>query len=279
MFNLIVKYAAWSDGRDTIPAERTLENTDAHVEEQLMPEGVLDVAGVQRLPTIFMQESQGDENQVARVGTLTEVRVGDHSISLEFVYDPAISPIRNDQLRALAAELDIDDWEFSRTHWAVKDVDLFRVLHRNMQPRRQKPTVFEIEDPEKIEPTLIAAMMPFAAEFDSVYESLRELAAELDLHCRRADDIWDNPAIIQDVVSLIDHAKVVVSDCSGRNPNVFYETGIAHALGREVILITQRKEDIPFDLQHLRHVRYLNNNEGRAALQDDLRDKIEQLML
>jgi hypothetical protein len=47
-------------------------------------------------------------------------------------------------------------------------------------------------------------------------------------------------------------SRVVICDCTGRNPNVFYEIGIAHTLGREVILITQNPEDIPFDLRHLR---------------------------
>jgi hypothetical protein len=97
------------------------------------------------------------------------------------------------------------------------------------------------------------------------------------LRCRRADDIWENPAVIQDVVSLIDRSAVVVCDCTGRNPNVFYETGIAHALGREVILITQSEADIPFDLRHLRYVRYLNNGEGRAELQDVLGKRLADL--
>ena len=74
------------------------------------------------------------------------------------------------------------------------------------------------------------------------------------------------PWIIQDVVSLIDKSRVVICDCTGRNANVFYEIGIAHTLGREVILITQNEADIPFDLRHLRYVKYLNNAEGRQVL-------------
>jgi hypothetical protein len=57
--------------------------------------------------------------------------------------------------------------------------------------------------------------------------------------------MWENPAIIQDIVSLIDRSRVVICDCTGRNPSVFYEIGIAHTLGREVILITQNPEDSP----------------------------------
>jgi len=98
------------------------------------------------------------------------------------------------------------------------------------------------------------------------------------LRCRRADDIWENPAIIQDVVSLIDRSRVVVCDCTGRNPNVFYEAGIAHTLGREVILITQNAQDIPFDLRHLRYIPYLNNAEGRGALTAALQDRMQTIL-
>jgi hypothetical protein len=103
-------------------------------------------------------------------------------------------------------------------------------------------------------------------------------AGNVDLRCRRADDIWEAHAIIQDVVSLIDRSRIVVCDCTGRNPNVFYEAGIAHTLGREVILITQSEQDIPFDLRHLRHIRYLNNTEGRASLTESLEGRMRTIL-
>ncbi|MCY1507063.1 hypothetical protein D9M68_413290 [compost metagenome] len=88
------------------------------------------------------------------------------------------------------------------------------------------------------------------------------------------DGIWENHAVIQDVISLIDRSAFVVCDCTGRNPNVFYEIGIAHSLGKEVILITQSGEDIPFDLRHLRYLPYLNNGEGLAGLQAQLTERL-----
>jgi hypothetical protein len=184
----------------------------------------------------------------------------------------------NEALYGFMAELDIgNDFEFFRTHWAIKEVDLYRVLLRNTQPRRQRPTVFQLTDYENIEPTLVSVMMPFDLAFDVVYATLQRTAQAVGLRCRRADDIWENPAIIQDVVSLIDRSKVVICDCTGRKPNVFYEIGIAHTLGREVILITQADADIPFDLGHLRYVRYLNNREGLQALGGRLQPRLAEL--
>lgn len=58
---------------------------------------------------------------------------------------------------------------------------------------------------------------------------------------------------------------------------MFYEIGIAHTLGREVILITQADADIPFDLRHLRYVRYLNNGEGLQTLRERLQPRLAEL--
>lgn len=78
--------------------------------------------------------------------------------------------------------------------------------------------------------------------------------------------------------SKFSRSRIIVADCTGKNANVFYEIGIAHAIGREVILITQSMNDIPFDLRHLRAIPYLNNGEGLAALQTTIRDRAITLL-
>jgi len=122
-------------------------------------------------------------------------------------------------------------------------------------------------------------MMPFDAKFDKVYNALKRMSAQLRFSCKRADDIWDHDVVIQDIVSLIQKSKLVICDCSGRNPNVFYEIGIAHTLGKQVILITQSQDDIPFDLRHLRYVEYLNNSEGLGTLTEKLAERISNLRI
>ncbi len=87
---------------------------------------------------------------------------------------------------------------------------------------------------------------------------------------KRADDFWVNHNIIQDIPELICTSSVAICDLSDKNPNVFYEAGIAHTLGKEVILITQSMNDVPFDLRSLRCITYLNNQEGFDKLASDL---------
>jgi len=124
----------------------------------------------------------------------------------------------------------------------------------------------------------IAVMMPFGAAFNGVWDTLKAASAAGGWTCQRADDIWEDSVLINDVVALIARSKVVICDLTGRNANVFYEAGIAHTLGREVILITQSAEDVPFDLTHHRYVRYLANAQGLADLQSTLTARLETLM-
>lgn len=277
MFNLLVKYNPWADGRDTIPSARAFEYTEQPLIDRFKPGEQLDLTALALLPTLFVEETSGQGDQVARVGTITRARISGYNIALDYSYDMSIPAIPNKILKAMAVDLDMQDFQLSRTHWSVKDVDLFRVLLRNAQPRRQRPRVFQLPEVENIEPSLVSAMMPFHPSFDAVYATLQQAAQAAGLRCRRADDIWENPAVIQDVVSLIDRSSIVICDCTGRNPNVFYEIGIAHTLGREVILITQSDADIPFDLRHLRFVPYLNNNEGLGALAARLQPRLSDL--
>jgi hypothetical protein len=170
------------------------------------------------------------------------------------------------------------DWDWGRNHWAVKEVDLYRFLLRNVNPRRQRPSVFTIPEHEAIEAQLISVMMPFDAGFAPVYAAIQQAGLACGLLTRRADEIWEAPGIIQDVVSLIDRARIVVCDLTDKNPNVFYEAGIAHTLGREVIIIAQSEQDIPFDLRHLRHIPYRDGDDGLAALTLALQARIQTIL-
>lgn len=278
MYNLLVSASGWGDSTGSMPSGRLFEYTADPIRGEFTHNGRADFDALKSFPSVFLEESYRDGHQVVRVGTILQVTEHNRDLHLEYVYDPTIPPLTNRALEGMAVELGIQDFEFSRTHWAVKDIDLFRVLIRALQPRRQQPRVFSISDPEHIEPSLVSAMMPFHPSFDGVYAELKALCESIGLHCRRADDIWENPAVIQDVVSLIDKSNVVICDCSTRNPNVFYEAGIAHTLGRETILITQNENDIPFDLRHLRYVKYLNNGEGLTQLSQTLRTRLESLV-
>lgn len=267
MFNLLMFSVDWQEsGTVKVERNRVFLFTDEHITDRYIDDTgrpILD--DLKALPCLCCEEGRGDE--LAYVGRIDEARFSGKDIVLKVSIDKDVPPIKNRLLYEKRTELNLrETLALSRNHWSVKDVDLYRFLLRNAQPMRSRPTVFEIPEYENIDQHLTSAMMPFDAKFNGVYASIKQAAENLGLDCKRADDIWEHASIIQDVVSLIDQSKIVICDCSGRNPNVFYEAGIAHTLGREVILITQSEYDIPFDLRHLRYIQYLNNSEGLAVL-------------
>lgn len=275
----MIKGNGWSDSRDKMDFSRIFEFTEDYLESRFKVDGEIDIDKLIKLPCLFMQETWHDGlQQNARVGNIVNAIKSGAIIKIEYAFDNSIPPLTNVQLKEVASEFGIADFEFFRTHWAVKDIDLYKVLIRYLKPRRQLPNIFKISEVERIEPSLISVMMPFDMVFDPVYEMLKRVTLSFDIHCRRADDIWENPAIIQDVVSLIDHSRIVICDCTNRNPNVFYEIGIAHTLGRETILLTQNEYDMPFDLRHLRYIKYLNNSEGLQVLGDSIALRLKNIL-
>lgn len=140
-----------------------------------------------------------------------------------------------------------------------------------------KPSVFQVPTRQQGD-RLISVMMPFSASFNGTIEAIRKVTDYMGLECYRADDIWDNSTFIQDIFDLIFRSKVVIVDFSGRNPNVMYETGIAHTLGKAVVPITQSMSDIPSDLGHHRALVYLNNQQGLRDLSNDLYRRLRVLI-
>lgn len=101
-------------------------------------------------------------------------------------------------------------------------------------------------------------MMPFAEPLGSYYSTLYEPAIKkAGLTPVRADtDIFGTGKIIDQIWSGINRAKVLVAELTGRNPNVLYELGLAHALRKPVVLISSNEDDVPFDVRHVRVIYY-----------------------
>jgi sigma54-dependent transcription regulator len=124
-------------------------------------------------------------------------------------------------------------------------------------------------------------LMPFAEERDLqvIYsDHLRPVVERCGLRCERADDIYDISGVMQSVWEGINKARVVIADLTGRNANVFYELGIAHTLGKPVIMLTQAIDFIPFDLRHLRCIVYSYTPPGAAQLERALERTIRTVL-
>ena len=128
-----------------------------------------------------------------------------------------------------------------------------------------------------MERDLVAIMMPFDAEYNPIHNGIKIACKNAGCRCLRVDDIWEESVIIQDIFNLIFKAYIIVVDFTGKNPNVMYETGIAHTLGKHVIPISQSIDDVPFDMKHHRVIKYLPNKEGIEAMVAKLSEKLLQV--
>lgn len=101
-------------------------------------------------------------------------------------------------------------------------------------------------------------VMPFSDPIGGYYDSIYEPAIKkAGLRAIRADnEIFGTGKIIDQIWAGIQAAKVLVCEMTTRNPNVFYELGLAHALQKPVVLVSSNGDDVPFDLKHIRVIYY-----------------------
>jgi ActR/RegA family two-component response regulator len=132
------------------------------------------------------------------------------------------------------------------------------------EKQRQEPFVF--------------VLMPFAPEYKDVYEDVVKKVIENEgLACIRADDLFKPHRIMNDIRRCIREAKFIAADLSGKNPNVFYEVGMAHAVGQTVLLLTQSMDDVPPKLRDVRCIMYEDTLEGAKRLGVAITDAIRSL--
>ena len=124
-------------------------------------------------------------------------------------------------------------------------------------------------------------VMPFSVEaLNVVYKDyvLPTLVDRCQLRSERGDDVFGSAVIMDDITRSIRKARLIIADLTGRNPNVFYEVGIAHALNKQVLLMTQSIEDVPFDLRHRRALVYEYSPRGCKKLEKDLYENVQHML-
>lgn len=297
MFNLLVSGNddAWTGAPYPYDRSRVFEYTEDAIVGRFNELREDQLERLRSLPTLFAYERPNEQD--ARAGQITAILIQNKKVVVSYEFDPAVAPVPHQLLNDSRAALDIGDWELNRTHWAVKDVDLISFLEaQNLvvageaepedvqfdelppsEPIPVSPTAFRIPD-EPVDPMLVSLMMPFTADFNGVLVAVRAACQDVGLNCRRADEVWDHDEIIQDIFSLIYRSRFVVCDFTTQNPNVFYEAGIAHTLGRPVIPITQDINALPFDLKHRRALTYSDTLEGLAKLRAEIAPRLGRLL-
>jgi hypothetical protein len=130
-----------------------------------------------------------------------------------------------------------------------------------------------------LDPRLCFVLMPFAQELKPVYEDhVKPVVEKAGLQCERADEIRGTTAITGDIWERVSRARFLIADLTRQNANVFYELGLAHAIGKDVILLSQSTDFIPFDLKTIRVIVYDYTPRGVKKLENDLAKTIDIVM-
>lgn len=128
MYSLIVsgQFEEWEGRAFRFDKSRFLEYTSDVIKEQLWPLSIEAVECIKSWPCVLIQEGRAEE--IVRIGRITELSDLGRELRVTVNLCPSDAPILNDHLWRVREELDIEQFEFSRNHWAVKERDLFSVL-------------------------------------------------------------------------------------------------------------------------------------------------------
>jgi hypothetical protein len=129
-----------------------------------------------------------------------------------------------------------------------------------------------------IDPELVFVLMDFAEPYTDIYRTLIKPTVEAEgFRCVRSDDIFRTSAVIEDIWENINKAALVIAEISNTNPNVMYELGICHTIGKEVMMLTQDGTSVPFNFRHLRFYQYSNNIPGSEDLKRNIQSILQEI--
>ena len=193
-------------------------------------------------------------------------RVGVADESIKSLIEERLSIRDKNQLEVLLRH--IESWKESNNSSVRDPQNLVEVT-----PFFGKPVDFTSEAAD------LFVLMPFSDELKPIYDDhIKSVAEKLRVTVKRADNFFTVHDIMKDIWNGICNAKVVIADCTNRNPNVFYEIGIAHTVGKPVILITQNPDDVPFDLRNIRYIRYQYTPRGMENFERTLERTVQHTL-
>lgn len=124
----------------------------------------------------------------------------------------------------------------------------------------------------------VFVIMPFKKELKPVYEDhIKAVARQIKCSVGTAKDILPHAKILDAIWSGINAAQIVIADCTGGNTNVMYEIGLAHALGKDTILISQSVGDVPSDISNVKVIVYDFTPRGMREFEEVLKQSIVYL--
>lgn len=129
-------------------------------------------------------------------------------------------------------------------------------------------------DDLKIDDKMIFMLTPFSESAQNIFNCCQEVCSDFNLNLVRGDEDFTTSDIYSDIIRYIVKSRFIIANIDGKNPNVFYELGVAHTLSKAVVLISNKSFDIPFDIQNYRIIFYNDIEE----LEHDLKNSLPAIL-
>jgi hypothetical protein len=126
---------------------------------------------------------------------------------------------------------------------------------------------------------IVMAMSPDDPTLVDVHHVIIEVATKEGLNAVRVDDIQTNERITDRILNYLDKAEFVVADLTHSRPNVFFEAGYAHGIGKIPIYVARAGTTIEFDIKDYPVIFFKNLTELRERLSNRLKTLVESAKL
>lgn len=126
------------------------------------------------------------------------------------------------------------------------------------------------ENDIELDRKLVFVLTPFHEDKQSVYEVIYNSCSKIGLKCQRGDEEFIGGNVFRYILEKMLSARLIIANIDGRNPNVMYELGIAHAIGKPTILISHHLSEIPFDVKAHHIIIYKNFEALSLKISDTL---------
>ncbi|MFM5544981.1 hypothetical protein [Aeromonas sp. 30P] len=169
------------------------------------------------------------------------------------------------QISELTRELTVNEKRFSSINHLLSDAQASSLGDMNKYSINNKTVNTDVflknlglSHIPSVNEEKVFVLTPFNEEYLSQYEAIKDVVIDFGFSCTRGDDEKLSSNILSHIVEQIASSRIVIANISGRNPNVFYELGIAHALGKPVVIVSESLVNIPFDISNSRILAFEN---------------------
>ena len=262
-----------SSGEATFPAERLFGYTDRELRDRYAN----DLAGLARMPVLVVAEA--DFEQKAQPAFLARIDgIEQRGRNLHFMFDRLSGGFTSEEVFD-SGYFDIDVTgrgvtERFRTHWAVKRGDVVEAVSKLLADQPTPAERGEAVGGSGATGEMGQAMLliPVDPGFEPVYEAVLAACTAQGMDVVRLDSIYGSDLHSEELWAALQRSSFVISDLTGSDAKVVFETGFAHALNREIVTIVQKEAIIPRELDQYHCISYDPTEEGLH----ELGTKIEQ---